>query len=55
MGVQVAASPAKKIIIDHHQEPDDYADLTFSYPTLGSTCELVYHIIEGLADIVLIF
>ena len=50
MGVQVAASPAKKIIIDHHQEPDDYADLTFSYPILGSTCELVYHIIEGLGD-----
>lgn len=48
MGVQVAASQAQKIIIDHHQEPDDFADLTFSYPSLGSTCELVYHIIEGL-------
>jgi phosphoesterase RecJ-like protein len=48
MGVQVAASQAQKIIIDHHQEPDDFADLTFSYPSLSSTCELVYHIIEGL-------
>ena len=48
MGVQVAASQAQKIIIDHHQEPDDFADLTFSYPSLGSTCELVYHVIEGL-------
>ena len=48
MGVQVAASQAQKIIIDHHQEPDDFADLTFSYPSLGSTCELVYHMILGL-------
>ncbi|MEC7085148.1 MAG: DHH family phosphoesterase, partial [Bacteroidota bacterium] len=48
MGVEVSKSTAKKIIIDHHQEPNDFADLTFSYPSLGSTCELVYHIIEGL-------
>ena len=48
MGVEVSKSTAKKIIIDHHQEPDDFADLTFSYPSLGSTCELVYHIIAGL-------
>ena len=48
MGTVVAKSSAKKIIIDHHQEPDDFADLTFSYPSLGSTCELVYHMIEGL-------
>lgn len=48
MGVEVSKSTAKKIIIDHHQDPDDFADLTFSYPSLGSTCELVYHIIEGL-------
>ena len=48
MGVQVAASQAQKIIIDHHQEPDDFADLTFSYPSLGSTSELVYHMILGL-------
>ena len=48
MGVEVSKSTAKKIIIDHHQEPDDFAELTLSYPSLGSTCELVYHIIEGL-------
>jgi phosphoesterase RecJ-like protein len=50
MGAEVAASQALKIIIDHHQEPDDFAYLTFSYPSLGSTCELVYHIIEGLGS-----
>lgn len=27
MGVRVAESAATKIMIDHHQEPDDYADI----------------------------
>lgn len=48
MGDHIANSTAKKIMIDHHQEPDDYADLMFSEPSLGSTCELVYQIINGL-------
>ena len=48
MGVRVAESKAKKIMIDHHQEPDSYADLMFSEPSIGSTCELVYQIIDGL-------
>ncbi len=48
MGVRVAESKAKKIMIDHHQEPDSYADLMFSEPSIGSTCELVYQIIDRL-------
>ena len=48
MGVRVAESSAKKIMIDHHQEPDDYADIMFSNPAIGSTCEFVFQIIEGL-------
>ncbi len=48
MGDRVTKSKAKKIMIDHHQEPDNYADLIFSEPTIGSTCELVYQIIDRL-------
>jgi phosphoesterase RecJ-like protein len=48
MGEHVAQSKAKKIMIDHHQEPEDYADLCFSKPTISSTCELVYELIEAL-------
>ena len=48
MGIRVAESAAKKIMIDHHQEPDDYADIMFSNPAIGSTCEFVFQIIEGL-------
>ena len=48
MGVRVAASTATKIMIDHHQEPDDYADIMFSNPDIGSTCEFVFQIIEAM-------
>jgi len=48
MGVRVAESAATKIMIDHHQEPDDYADIMFSTPAVGSTCELVFQIIEAM-------
>ena len=48
MGVRVSESSAKKIMIDHHQEPDDYADIMFSNPAISSTCEFVFQIIDGL-------
>lgn len=34
------------IMIDHHQMPGDYATLTYSYPEFGSTCELLYTLLE---------
>ena len=48
MGARVAESTAKKVMIDHHQEPDDYADITFSNPAIGSTCEFVFQIIDAM-------
>ncbi len=36
------------IMIDHHQKPDDYATVTFSDTSYGSTCEMVYHFITQL-------
>ncbi|MDM1495286.1 bifunctional oligoribonuclease/PAP phosphatase NrnA [Myroides odoratimimus] len=36
------------VMIDHHQMPGDYATLTFSNPEFGSTCELLYTIIQAL-------
>ncbi len=38
------------IMIDHHQEPGDYAAYTFSDTNYGSTCEMVYHFISGLGE-----
>ena len=37
-----------KVMIDHHEQPDDYADLMYSDPSLGSTCEMVYNVMEAL-------
>ena len=37
-----------KVLIDHHEDPDYFADLTFSYPEMSSTCELVFRIIAGM-------
>lgn len=34
------------VMIDHHQMPGDYATLTFSNPEFGSTCELLYTILD---------
>lgn len=42
---------AKFIMIDHHQQPDDYAEVTYSDTTICSTCQMVYHFIDALEDI----
>ena len=48
MSKYVDSSNAKIILIDHHQNPIDYADLVFSDIEIGSTCELLFEIIIEL-------
>lgn len=36
------------IMIDHHQQPDDYARFTYSDVTMCSTCQMVFHFMENL-------
>lgn len=43
-------SNAIKIMIDHHQQPDDYAKYMYSDVSMSSTCEMVYNFIEFLED-----
>ncbi|SDH72148.1 DHH family phosphoesterase [Winogradskyella thalassocola] len=43
-------STAIKIMIDHHQQPDDYAKYMYSDISMSSTCEMVYNFIEMLGD-----
>lgn len=38
------------IMIDHHQQPTDYAKFMFSDTNYGSTCEMVYHFISDLGE-----
>lgn len=41
----VEKAKAKKIMIDHHLEPDTFCDVTISYPQISSTSELVFRFI----------
>ncbi len=38
------SSPAKKVLIDHHLNPDVPADIIISRPKASSTCELVFRL-----------
>jgi phosphoesterase RecJ-like protein len=50
MTASLEDSKAIKVMIDHHQQPDDYAKFMYSDVTMSSTCEMVYHFIDQLED-----
>jgi len=51
----LSEAQAKKVMIDHHQDPDTgFFDMTFSFPKISSTCELIFDFIESLGDVELI-
>ncbi|WP_299555575.1 bifunctional oligoribonuclease/PAP phosphatase NrnA [Seonamhaeicola sp.] len=54
METVLSESKALKIMIDHHQAPDDYATYMFSDVSMSSTCEMIYHFIDMLNDLDLI-
>ena len=37
-------------MIDHHENPSNYADYMYSDTEISSTCEMVYHFIGKLGD-----
>jgi phosphoesterase RecJ-like protein len=41
----VIASKAKKVVIDHHLDPENFADVLISDPTKCSTSELIHEVI----------
>jgi phosphoesterase RecJ-like protein len=41
-------SKAYKVLVDHHQQPEDFANWAYSDTAASSTCELVYDIIAEL-------
>ena len=48
LGHYVNESSAKKVMIDHHLEPKDFADITISQTNICSTCQIVFSLIEDL-------
>ena len=41
----VKEAGAKKIMIDHHPDPEKFCNLTISHPEISSTCELIFRFI----------
>lgn len=39
-------SKANFILIDHHQQPASYPTVCLSQPEIGSTCEMIYEVLE---------
>ncbi|HBY67810.1 MAG TPA: DHH family phosphoesterase, partial [Flavobacteriaceae bacterium] len=51
MGQFLEDCDAKFIMIDHHQEPEDYPLVTYSDPSMSSTSEMVYHFIDAMDEL----
>ncbi|BDW93250.1 MULTISPECIES: bifunctional oligoribonuclease/PAP phosphatase NrnA [Flavobacteriaceae] len=50
MASALQEATADFIMIDHHQQPSDYAKVTYSDVTMSSTCEMVYNFIDFLGE-----
>ncbi len=46
----VRQSGAVKVLVDHHQQPEDFAKYVFWEESASSTCELVFRMIEKLGE-----
>lgn len=51
MGELLADSKAKKVMIDHHLHPEDFADITESHTSSCSTCQLIYELIDNAGEL----
>ena len=45
MADAVLASPARKILVDHHLNPEDFSRIIISHPEISSTSELIFRLI----------
>ncbi|MFL5728394.1 MAG: DHH family phosphoesterase [Cytophagaceae bacterium] len=50
LGEIIRTSKAKKVLVDHHLEPEGFADFSFSDVTAAATAVLIYKLILGLGD-----
>ncbi|QDA59595.1 DHH family phosphoesterase [Hymenobacter jejuensis] len=50
MGEYIRNAPGTKVLIDHHQDPENFADLDFSNPKAAATAELIFEVIRDLGD-----
>ena len=48
LGDLIRESAAKRVLIDHHLQPEQCFDITFSDPHASSTCEVAYYLIKDM-------
>ncbi len=49
LGDWLTNAKAKKILIDHHQQPEPF-DFVYSDTVIPATCQMIYHFIEAMDD-----
>ena len=42
---ELASAPARKVMVDHHEGPEMFADVTISHPGQSSTSVLVFRLL----------
>lgn len=48
MAALTESATCRKVMVDHHQAPDGFCDLSFSYPDMSSASELMFRIIAAM-------
>lgn len=54
MGLLLSQSSATKVIIDHHLNPDDFAEVVVSEPSVCSTSQLIFELIAASDNLTLL-
>ncbi len=50
LGENVLHTKAKKVVIDHHLDPEPFPDILISDIDASSTCEMIFSVIDQLGD-----
>ena len=48
LGDLIKKSKSTIVMIDHHENPEDFSDLTYSDSKIASTCEMTYNVLEKI-------
>lgn len=51
MGEVLSNASGKKVMIDHHLNPEDIFDVSVSHPEVGSTSQLIFELIEASGNL----
>lgn len=51
IGELIKKSTSFKVLIDHHLEPEKFADFEYWFPKAAATCELIYDFLEDLGEL----